>query len=431
MPHLLRRALAAITVLAATIGLLALINGPATPAARSVPTSTPAVGPTTDERIRALEPEARDGRHAKQARVALANLYLQKARETSDGAWHTKAQALLDRALQADPEDPQALTAMGNLRLVYHQFADGLAYGRRAQRQAPGTVAPYPVIVDALIELGRYQEAGEALQEMVDLKPSLPAYARVSYYRELHGDLRGAIEAMRLAVSAGGAVSENAASVRTLLGELYFSRGDLLAARRAHRQTLHSTPGYGPAIAGLARIDAARGRLGQAARRYREAYKRAPKPEYAIALAETLEAAGQAEASRRQFAFSRRLLQQEAQLGTMNANELALIEADHFDRRRGVQLAREAYAKAPSVVSADALSWALTRAGAPRAGLRWARRALSIGSRFPRFLVHAGLTAEAAGRPALARRWLRRSLADNRNFHPVWAPIAQRALRRL
>ena len=33
---------------------------------------------------------------------------------------------------------------------------------------------------------------------MVDLKPNLDSYARVSYFRELHGDVPGAIEAMRL-----------------------------------------------------------------------------------------------------------------------------------------------------------------------------------------------------------------------------------------
>ena len=108
--------------------------------------------------------------------------------------------------------------------------------------------------------------------------------------------------------------------------------------------------------------------------------------------------------------------------------ELALFEADHGDRGRAVALGRRAYAAAPGVRSADALGWALTRAGRPREGLRLARRALEVGSRDALFLVHAGLTARAAGEPALARRWLRRALADNPRFSPLWAPRARRAL---
>ena len=59
------------------------------------------------------------------------------------------------------------------------------------------------MIADAEIELGRYRDAARTIQRLVDTKPGLPAYARVSYYRELHGDVIGALRAMRYAVSAG------------------------------------------------------------------------------------------------------------------------------------------------------------------------------------------------------------------------------------
>ena len=84
---------------------------------------------------------------------------------------------------------------------------------------------PFGVLVDALVELGRYRAAGRALQAMVDRKPDLASYARVSYFRELHGDLDGAVGAMRLAASAGGDAPENVAYVQTLLGGLELQRG--------------------------------------------------------------------------------------------------------------------------------------------------------------------------------------------------------------
>jgi hypothetical protein len=83
------------------------------------------------------------------------------------------------------------------------------------------------------------------------------------------------------------------------------------------------------------------------------------------------------------------------------------------------------------VRSADALGWALTAAGHPRAGLAWAHRALRLGSRDPLFLYHAGMTARAAGARGQARTWLRRAVALNRRFSPLYGPRAERALRGL
>jgi Flp pilus assembly protein TadD len=85
--------------------------------------------------------------------------------------------------------------------------------------------------------------------------------------------------------------------------------------------------------------------------------------------------------------------------------------------------------RAPSVRSADALGWALTRAGRPRRGLAWARRALRLGSRDPLFHFHAGMAARAVGREDLARRELRRALSLNPGFSPWLARQAREALR--
>ena len=47
------------------------------------------------------------------------------------------------------------------------------------------------ILVDSLVELGRYQDATRALQRFVDVKPGVPAFTRVSYNYELHGNLEG------------------------------------------------------------------------------------------------------------------------------------------------------------------------------------------------------------------------------------------------
>jgi hypothetical protein len=104
--------------------------------------------------------------------------------------------------------------------------------------------------------------------------------------------------------------------------------------------------------------------------------------------------------------------------------ELAIYEADHGDRSRAVTLAREAWREAPSVRAADALGWALTRAGRRDAGLKWARRALKLGSLDPTFRYHAGMADDTPE----GRRNLRLALEHGLDAYPLHANRARAAL---
>ena len=360
-----------------------------------------------------------------------ANVELQRARETADPARYARAEALFRRVLTRDGRDIDATIGLGTLALARHDFRAALRIGLEAHRIAPQLARPYAVLVDAQIELGRYEPARRSLQKMIDMRPNLASYARVSYYRELHGDLDGALQAMALAVSAGGQAPENVAYVQTLLGDLQASRGHRGAARRAYATALTQTPGYVPARVSLARLQAAAGQLHSAISGLQQVVEQRPLPEYVVALGEAQQAAGQPANARETFALvdaERRLL---AANGINTDVEIALFEADHGDPRRAVALGRRAWHAAPSVRSADAVGWALTRAGRPVQGLVWARRALALGWRDPIVLTRAGLSARAAGRPATARRYLRRALRANPRFSLIWAPRARRALREL
>jgi tetratricopeptide (TPR) repeat protein len=360
------------------------------------------------------------------ADAARGDEFLQKVRESGDPRYYVSAQAAFKRALDSEPSNAAALAGMGSLALGRHDFRAGLEYARRARAAAPDLVRFYGIEVDALVELGRYAEAERSLQKMVDLKPNLASYARVSYMRELHGDLEGAAEAMRLAVSAGGAAPENAAYVQTLLGNLELGRGRIAAAERSYRLALASFPRYAAARAGLARVAASSGYLASAIRRYRALVSVLPLPEHVIALGEAELAAGRGAAAERDFALvriERRLFERS---GVNLDLELAVFEADHGSPRRALELARRAWAAAPSVRSADALGWALTRTGRPEAGLEFARKALRLGSKDPVFLYHAGMTAHAAGHERIARRYLESSS----RFSPLHRQRALQTLRK-
>jgi tetratricopeptide (TPR) repeat protein len=435
-PHLLRHLVAGLAAVAIAAATLALTRGDSVPRLSSVQrgdglAAFPAPNASTQEQIRHFQAILRADPRSADAGAYLAAAYLQRVRETGDPSFYAKAGGVLRQALAHDPRNVNALTEAGVLALARHDFRGGLRYGERVHALAPQLVKPYGVLVDGLVELGRYGQAEATLQRMVDLKPTLAAYARVSYLRELHGDLAGAEQAMRLAVSAGGDAAENVAYVQTLLGNLLFDRGRLADAAYAYRDALSRFAGYVPARAGLARLDAVRGRYEPAIRAYRAAVAQLPLPEYVVGLGETELAAGRSAAARRDLELvsaEERLLRAN---GVNTDVDLALFEANHGSPARGVALARRAWAAAPSVRSADALGWALTRSGDPRAGLEWSRRALRLGSRDPAFLYHAGMAARGAGRTDQGRRWLQRSLADNPRWSPLYAPRARRALEAL
>lgn len=356
---------------------------------------------------------------------------LQRARETADPAHYARAEAALAGALRLDGRSVDATIGLATLALARHDFRRGLRYALRARRLAPRLARPFSVLVDAELELGRYRQARRSLQQMIELRPSLASYARVSYVRELRGDLAGAAQAMSYAVSAGAGVPENVAYVQTQLGDLEALRGHTGLARRAYAAALAGVSGYVPALAGRAHLDAATGRLRAAIRGYENIVRRRPLPQYVIALGESQQAAGRRADARETFALveaERRLL---AANGVNSDLEIALFEADHGNRGRAVDLARRAWQAAPSVRSADAVGWALTRSGRPGEGLVWARRALRLGSRDPLILTRAGLSARAAGHRREARRYLQRAVQANPRFSAVWAPRARNALRGL
>jgi tetratricopeptide (TPR) repeat protein len=391
-------------------GLVVLSEGGGAPAPAAV--QRPVLTGTSAD-IPALQSAVRRSPEREDLRVSLAAAYLQRVRETGDPSFYSRAEGVLKTPRSAD-----ALATAGELALARHDFSGALALGRRA-----GAVGAF-VRVDALVELGRYDEAERELQQMVDHKPNLAAYARVSYVRELQGDLAGAASAMRLAVAAGGPAPENNAYVSALLGELERRRGRTGAARRAFERALASVPHFAAAEAGLARLEGKNG-----VDRLRRVVSRLPLPEYVVALGETELAAGRTAAGRRDLKLVsvEQRLQQAA--GVDIDVELAVFEADHGSPKRAVALATRAWAAAPSVRAADALGWALTRSGDPNAGLRWARKALRLGSLDPVWRAHAGLSALAAGQRKEGRRQLRIALAHGLDGSPWQARRVDRALR--
>jgi tetratricopeptide (TPR) repeat protein len=389
-----------------------------------------------DERIQSLQETLRDGASYEQARAStlLGQAYLQKARETGDPAYYPKAETLFGQALDADAEEVEALVGLGTLALARHQFRDALAWGEQAVAASPYHAPGYGVVGDAQIELGRYDEAIATIQQMVDLRPDLSSYSRVSYIRELMGDREGALTAMEQAATAGSGYPENIAWVRVQLGHLRFDGGDLAGAEHEYLTALAALPDYAPAVAGQARIAAAQGDLDRAADLYAQAVRTIPLPEFVVAYGDVLMAAGDPDEAAAQYALVAAIQQINASNGVDTDLELALFTADHGTAEElagAVEQARAAVAARPSVVAWDVLAWTLYRNGDLDGAAEASEQALRLGTRAALMQFHAGMIAAARGQRADAIDHLESALALNPHFSVRYAPEARATLEQL
>jgi len=406
------------------------------PVAPSRTTAAPrpaTLSPTTSSTVEALQTWLRTHPTDARAYGQLGEAYLQRGRETGDPSYYSKADASLTSALDLAPADFEAMVSRGSLALTRHQFEEALVWAERARAINPYRSAIYGIIGDARIELGQYDAAFEAYQEMMDRRPELASYSRVSYARELLGDIDGAIVAMQQAVKLGAPNGENTAWCRVQLGNLYATyHGDLAAAEAEYRRALVGFPDYVHARVGLGRVAAARGDYRAAIAIFEPLVQAMPLPEFIIALGDLYTIEGRTDDAERQYALVRVVQQLSRENGVDTDLELVLFDADH--RREPadtVERARQQYASRPSIKAADTLAWALYQAGDYPAAWAASEQALRLGSLDPLLAFHAGMIAHQFGEAGRAREHLRRALTLSPSFSVIHANQARQTLAAL
>lgn len=226
-----------------------------------------------------------------ETKIRLAQLFIGEARVTGEhGHYYPAALDILNNAL-ADPtltDDLRAivLTTKAGVQLSLHEFSDAKITGQQAALMNPTNAQNHGVLVDAHVELGDYDKAIKLADRMMTIKPDIRSYSRISYLREIHGDVNGSIEAMMMAIKAGYPGLEETAWAMLTLGDIYKTNGEYVKAMDVYKAILIERPDYPFAIGAIGELLMFNNEDKAAEQKLKEAIDIIPEVGFYITLAE-------------------------------------------------------------------------------------------------------------------------------------------------
>jgi tetratricopeptide (TPR) repeat protein len=404
MPKHVQRAL-----LLTVVGLAALVpyvNWRGTPVPVESAPMAPAIGmpgapPTTADglrrRVDEMEKALRERPDDAGAAILLADALLRQARVTGDGRLPNHAENVLTSVLERVPGHYDALRLLSTVHLSQHRFRDALELAERARDMRPDDAWNYGVIGDAALELGDYEAAFAAFDAMMKMKPNAAAYSRVAYARELKGNLRGALEAMEMAVQATSAHDPEAlAWYVAQVGELHLRMGNVEEADREFRRAAFIFPEYPFAMIGRGKVLALRGDRNAALSILLDQFERTPSLELASRIGD-LHAAMQNAAEAERFYQLAEELAGPAVAQTEAALALFLAERDR-KLDEAVTIAETVAKTRHDIFTDDALAWTYYKTGRLDDAAAASKRALRTGTRDENILARATAIQSALGR---------------------------------
>ena len=224
------------------------------------------------------------------SKIKLAEIYMNEARITGEHPYYyTAALKMVDNII-ASPKVTTDQTYLAkaykaSVLLSLHQFAEAKKIAEEVILLNPNDAGTYGALVDANVELGKYDEAVKMSDKMIAVRPDIRSYSRISYLREIFGEVAGAKESMVLAVQAGYPGQEQTEWARLQLGNLYLNYGSLDTAFNCYQSSLAARPNYAFAVDGLGRVAQRKGNFEEAEKYFKQAIQLMPELSFVANLA--------------------------------------------------------------------------------------------------------------------------------------------------
>ena len=361
------------------------------------------------------------------SQLGLAALFIQEARISGDYAYYDQAaMKTINDVLVIEPNNFEALVYKSLIYYSQHHFADGLATAEKAKNINPYNAYVYGLMVDGNVEMGNYDSAIANADRMVSIRPDLTSYSRISYIREIYGDYKGAIEAMKLAVEAGGPGDEYTEWSRVQLGSLLEKNGDYKNAETLYNISLNLRPDYPFAIAGLGRIKMAKKQYDSAIVYFKKASSLIDDYSIKEELADAYKLAGKIKESEKLSAAIIDELSKNAQAGNKDENighyadrELAYAYLKINDKNKALEHAMMEYNRRPDNIDVnETVAWVYYNRGEIDKALPYIKAALKTHSKNPVLLNRAALIFYKSGDKEMAKSVLAQT-TSNLDIDPV------------
>ncbi len=358
-------------------------------------------GSPTGRAITAAQATLRAKPDAVSAHVTLAMLLMRRQRETSDAVLMRYAEDVLTSARAVAPDDPQVKLMTAMTLQDGHRFSQVAALTREVLAADPDDTTAHLLLGDALLELGDYEGAMDAVQAAMDRHPDLRSYNRAAHLRWLVGDFDSALAIMELALDSGSRRDPEAiAWCYADLGTMFLHRGDGARALASAERALALVPDYVPALGVQARALARTGALQAAISTLDRVVERRASAEDLLLLARWHEERGNSPAAVARRADADRLADEDPRPVALD------LARRGVHSERALELAQAAREARADIATHDALAMALARTDQHERALVSMERALALGTADPNLHLHAALVHALAGRlqPAKAAR---------------------------
>lgn len=370
-----------------------------------------------DKSVTEAQKNVRDNRAKDDAWIVLGRAWVRKARESADPGFYLNADACAAIVLERSPDQKLALDLRGLVLLNGHKFDEARALAVQVTHRHPEDPMAWGTLSDAYLEMGRYDEAADAAQKMVDLKPNLPSYSRASHLQWLRGDVVGAKETVRRALDSGRAGKtdpEPGAWVFVQAATMFLAEGDYDGADAGFDKSLERISDYAAANVGKGRVAMAKGDARRAAELFEHAWKVSPLVETAWLLGDAREAAGDAKGAAEAYA----LVEREGRRTDPRTLSLFLSTKmrQPADGEEALKLAREEYEVRKDMNTEDALAWAFYRTGRLQEAKASITKARRLGTPDARLMYHEGAIRIATGDTAKGKKLVADALKKNKAF---------------
>jgi tetratricopeptide (TPR) repeat protein len=185
-------------------------------------------------------------------RASLASSYLKMARATGDSSWYLLAEQTAQQSLnQLSVNNHGATLVLAKIATAKHDFVTA----KSLLKQIPPQAESLALLTTIQLALGETLLAQQTANTLVQHVPTMGNYALKGLAAVARGQDQAAIQDFKAAIAAEE-VDESGSSawVRTLLGRLYYKRGQLPQAEELYQSALQILPQYPPALLNSAEL---------------------------------------------------------------------------------------------------------------------------------------------------------------------------------